>query len=144
MTPTNKGSSIPALAGIGSAWLVAMALAGCGRADVTAANHGIRQTGFPGQITAGGDTSGRVLARNAPAAPAAPAPAASSSQAPQETARGQSTTGSVAGTPSIGEGSGGTTSGAEMGGTTPGAAATKSAPGPGGAAPSVPAQENRK
>ena len=119
----------------------AITLPGCKRAD-TAAATGIRQTGFPGQVSAGGETSGRVIARTAKAAPAGPV--AATTQAPQEGTRGQSPTGSVAGTPGIPEGSGGTTSGAEMGGTSPSAAATRLAPAPGGAAPTVPSQESRK
>ena len=121
--------------------LAAIALPGCKRPD-TGSAQSIRQTGFPGQLSAGGETSGRIIARTAKAA--ATDPAVAPSQAPQEGTRGQSPTGSVAGTPGIPEGSGGTTSGAEMGGTTPSAAATRVAPAPGGATPTVPSQENRK
>ena len=121
--------------------LAALTLPGCDRSN-TATAQGIRQTGFPGQVSAGGETGGRIIARAAKTAPSTPAVVAT--QAPQEGTRGQSPTGSVAGTPSIPEGSGGTTSGAEMGGTTPSAAATRQAPAPGGGAPTVPSQESRK
>lgn len=103
-------------------------LAACGRAP-TAAQAGIGQTGFPGQVTAGGGTSGEVMARTG---------AATAASGNQEGMRGQAPGGSVAGTPSIPEGSGGTTSGAAMGGTTGGAAATQSAPAPGSAASAIP------
>ncbi|MDB5931530.1 MAG: hypothetical protein JWR60_3237 [Polaromonas sp.] len=56
---------------------------------------GVQQTGFPGQFTAGGSSSGEVLSR--------------ASQATRSTA--------PAGTPGIPQGSGGNTSGAAMGGT---------------------------
>jgi hypothetical protein len=56
---------------------------------------GVRQTGFPGQVTAGGGTSGEVLAR-----------------------AGRATQGKYAGgTPGIAGGSGGNTGGVATGGT---------------------------
>lgn len=76
------------------------ALAACGRDDPT---HNVNQTKFPGQVTAGGNTSGEVMARNTPATTSHPA----------------------AGTPGIPQGSGGTTGGTATAGTTP---ATTSAP----------------
>ncbi|GAC1410042.1 MAG: hypothetical protein NVSMB6_10290 [Burkholderiaceae bacterium] len=142
MSALYKRLPVVLLAGVIGVGLVTFALTGCERSSTTSASNGIRQTGFPGQVTAGGDPSGRVIARMASAAPAAPA--TGGTQSPQESLRGQSPSGSVAGTPSIPEGSGGTTSGAAMGGTTPGAAATKDAPAPGGATPSVPSSETKK
>jgi hypothetical protein len=44
--------------------VAAAALAGCSRHE-TAADAGMRKTSFPGMVTAGGGTSGEVLARNA-------------------------------------------------------------------------------
>lgn len=116
---------------------------------------GARQTNFPGQVTAGGGTSGEVLARNGalknnpdpsgtPGIPqgaggntggAAMGGTTSATGGPtgssKEGIRGQSTTGDASGTPSIPEGAGGNPSGAAMGGTTSGAAATQIAPVPG-------------
>ncbi|GAB3538148.1 hypothetical protein GCM10027343_03160 [Noviherbaspirillum agri] len=76
--------------------LAAVSLPGCDRAGQ---EREAKQTGFPGQVTAGGGTSGEVMARAASAA---------------------NTTASMpAGTPGIPQGSGGTTGGAAMGGTSP-------------------------
>lgn len=119
------------------------------------ASSGVQQTQFPGQVTAGGGTSGQVMA-SAPAGQADATASAASKQggtpgipagsggntggavdmrapapgggAGNEGARGQSGGQGVAGTPGIPEGSGGTTSGAAMGGTTSGAAGTEVAP----------------
>ena len=44
--------------------VVAMFASACSRAD-KAADAGIRKTGFPGMVTAGGGTSGEVIARSA-------------------------------------------------------------------------------
>lgn len=110
------------------------AVVACERAPATA-QAGVRQTTFPGQVTAGGGTSGEVMARPS---------AASAAGGNQEGLRGQAADGSVAGTPSIPEGAGGTTSGAAMGGTTGAAAATQVAPPPGGTSPAVPSQEGKK
>ncbi|WP_334187942.1 hypothetical protein [Noviherbaspirillum sp.] len=138
---------------------VAALAGGCDNVGSTAGSN-VRQTGFPGQVSAGSATSGQVMARSGNEAKAAGAPGASGSagsppatapagpkdqaaagaNAGQEAVRGQSPAGGVSGTPGIPEGSGGTTSGAAMGGTTSGAAATQVAPPPGGAAPNVPAQ----
>ena len=71
-------------------------LAGCQR-DRPAASHGIIQTGYPGQVTAGGSSSGQVMAR---------------------TARPETDATYAGGTPGIAGGSGGNTSGAETGGAT--------------------------
>lgn len=120
------------------------AFGGCHQGGEAPFLNGIRQTGSPGVYTAGGGTSGRVIARHAAATgntTTAPAPV-TATQAPQEGMRGQAAEGSVAGTPGIPEGAGGTTSGTEMGGTTRSAAATKAAPAPGGSAPTVPANES--
>ncbi len=68
-------------------------LGGCGRDD----RQGAASTGFPGQVTADGGTSGEVMSR---------------AGAQVDTATG--------GTPGIPQGSGGTTSGAAMGGTSGG------------------------
>ncbi len=137
----------------------AFAASGCDSAGPVAGN-GVAQTGFPGQVSAGGGTSGQVMAKAGDATKAS-SPAGTpgipqgsggntggatmggttqGANAGQETLRGQSPVGGVGGTPSIPEGSGGTASGAAMGGTTEGAAATQVAPPPGGATPSVPAQ----
>lgn len=48
----------------GSACALLLAAAGCHRDNVDAAT-GVRQTHFPGMVTAGGGTSGQVLAKNA-------------------------------------------------------------------------------
>lgn len=71
-------------------------LAGCGRE--AASNDRMLQTGFPGMVTAGGHTSGEVMAANSPGADANRGPA---------------------GTPGIPGGSGGNTGGAAMGGSVP-------------------------
>jgi len=71
-------------------------LAGCQR-DQSPAAHGVIQTGYPGQMTAGGGSSGEVMAR---------------------TARPETDATYAGGTPGIAGGSGGNTSGAETGGTT--------------------------
>jgi hypothetical protein len=90
--------------------LLAAALTGCGDRDD--ASHGVRQTKLPGDITAGGRTSGQVMAANGTPATAQPGPA---------------------GTPGIPKGAEGNTGGTAMGGTTP------SAPAAGAAAPTGPA-----
>lgn len=79
----------------GAACAALLATAGCDRGyrDSTA---GVRQTKFPGQVTAGGSTSGQVLARNAK-------PTTDATYA--------------GGTPGIAGGSGGTTGGAATAGT---------------------------
>ncbi|MDB5900637.1 MAG: hypothetical protein JWP41_4239, partial [Ramlibacter sp.] len=73
---------------------------------------GIEQTRFPGSVTAGGPTSGQVMAAHAPAAAVQPGPA---------------------GTPGIPRGAEGNTGGTAMGGTTP------SAPAAGATGPTGPA-----
>jgi hypothetical protein len=78
----------------GSAALL-LSAAGCERRHEESAG-GVIQTRFPGQVTAGGGTSGQVLARNAP-------PTTDATYA--------------GGTPGIAGGSGGTTGGAATGGT---------------------------
>ena len=70
-------------------------LAGCDRGH-TDARDGVMQTKFPGQVTAGGLTSGQVMAR---------------------TAKPQTDATYAGGTPGIAGGSGGTTGGAALGGT---------------------------
>lgn len=81
------------------------ALAGCGRGSgEPPAGSALRQTELPGQVTAGGATSGTVIAS---AARTASAPAKDMAAASRE-----------AGTPGIPEGSGGNTSGARLGGST--------------------------
>jgi hypothetical protein len=82
-----------------SAFAILAGAAACGRTDGPAPNTGVSpstiQTRFPGQVTAGGGTSGEVLAR-----------------------RGQATDGNYAGgTPGIAGGAGGNTGGAATGGT---------------------------
>ena len=72
---------------------MAVLLAACSRSD---ADAGVRKTGFPGQVTAGGGTSGEVLAK-------AGKPVTDSSYA--------------GGTPGIAGGAGGTTGGAATAGT---------------------------
>ncbi|TFW09755.1 hypothetical protein E4K72_04360 [Oxalobacteraceae bacterium OM1] len=120
-------------------------LAGCDRGgDGAAANTGARQTHFPGQITAGGSTSGEVLAKNsaqtanmAGGTPGIPkgsggntggAGNAPTSTSGGETTRGQAPGQGVAGTPSIPGGAEGNAGGTAMGGTTPSEASTKTAP----------------
>ena len=70
-------------------------LAGCGDKP-TAASHGVIQTRYPGQVSAGGATSGQILTANA---------------------RPETDATYAGGTPGIAGGSGGNTSGAAMGGT---------------------------
>lgn len=72
------------------------ALTGCQRAEAPAA-HGVVQTRYPGQMSAGGGSSGEVMARSAH---------------PQTDAT------YAGGTPGIAGGAGGNTGGAETGGTT--------------------------
>jgi hypothetical protein len=71
------------------------AVAGCGNRD---REQSINQTGFPGQITAGGGSSGEVMNRSAHATEG----------------------GSARGTPGIPQGSEGNVGGTAMGGTTSG------------------------
>ena len=71
-------------------------VAGCGNRD---REQAVNQTGFPGQITAGGGTSGEVMSRSA-----------------QATTEG----GNARGTPGIPQGSEGNVGGTAMGGTTGG------------------------
>lgn len=85
-----------------SRWLLAtaacallLATLGCNRDHADAA-AGVRQTRFPGEVTAGGGTSGQVLARNAK-------PTTDATYA--------------GGTPGIAGGAGGTTGGAATSGT---------------------------
>jgi hypothetical protein len=89
-------------------WLAAAActvlLAGCG--DRTAVRDGVTQTKLPGHVTAGGPTSGQVIARSGAAAATQPA-----------------------GTPGIPQGAGGNPGGTAMGGST----VAQAAAGPGGA-----------
>jgi hypothetical protein len=78
------------------AGLAALALLASGCERKAPASAGINQTNFPGQVTAGGGTSGEVMARtNRPTTDATYA----------------------GGTPHIAGGAGGTTGGAAMGGT---------------------------
>jgi hypothetical protein len=77
------------------ACVLLLAASGCER-DRTTTAAGVLQTKFPGQLSAGGGTSGQVLARSAkPVAPAATA----------------------GGTPGIAGGAGGSTGGAATAGT---------------------------
>ena len=78
----------------GLAALVVLA-AGCNNKQAPASN-GVIQTKYPGQVTAGGESSGALMAR---------------------TARPETDATYAGGTPGIAGGSGGTTSGAEVGGT---------------------------
>ncbi|HWP18955.1 MAG TPA: hypothetical protein VNO84_07490 [Burkholderiaceae bacterium] len=75
---------------------VCVTMAGCSR---TADDDEAARGAFPGQVSAGGGTSGEVLARRGASGPDAPGPS---------------------GTPGIPQGAGGNTSGAAMGGTTSG------------------------
>ncbi|WP_019142655.1 hypothetical protein [Noviherbaspirillum massiliense] len=83
------------------------ALAGCSKDEGGSPGSKSAQTHFPGMVTAGGGTSGEVMA-----------------QAKQTTVQGN-----PSGTPGIPEGAQGNPSGAAMGGTTQGAAASKTEPG---------------
>lgn len=80
---------------IGGAAMVAVLLAACDRGQAPAAN-GVIQTKYPGQVTAGGMSSGQIMAA---------------------TARPETDATYAGGTPGIAGGSGGNTSGAETGGT---------------------------
>lgn len=127
---------------------VAAGIAGCDNTDGSAsAGSGVRETGFPGQVSAGGGASGEVMARagrvpdtrdpsGTPGIPqgsggntgGAAMGGTSGAASAQEGVRGQSPASDVSGTPGIPEGAGGTPSGAAMGGTTGGAAATQAPP----------------
>lgn len=78
--------------------IVLAVLAGCGDRQAASENtvNGLRQTAFPGQMTAGGGSSGAVMAR---------------------TARPESNATYAGGTPGIAGGSGGNTGGAATAGT---------------------------
>lgn len=82
---------IPAAAAVSCALLAA-----CQRDQAPAAN-GVIQTGYPGQLTAGGGSSGVVMERNA---------------------RPETDATYAGGTPGIAGGAGGNTGGAEIGGST--------------------------
>jgi hypothetical protein len=90
--------------------LAIVVLAACGDRD--SVRDGVRQTHLPGMVSAGGHTSGEVMAAATPSAPPQPGPA---------------------GTPGIPKGAEGNTGGTAMGGT------TASAPAAGAAAPTGPA-----
>jgi len=81
---------------LGAVALMAGALAGCDRGQAPASN-GVIQTKYPGQVTAGGLSSGQLMA---------------------QTARPETDATYAGGTPGIAGGSGGNTSGAETGGET--------------------------
>lgn len=111
--------------------LALASVAGCKRDDDRAqvvATSGIRQTAFPGQVTAGGGTSGAVLAR---------------------TARPETDGTYAGGSPGTAGGSGGNTGGAAMGGTvqesgkgpTEGVAPVTGAPGAAAPAGTTPAPD---
>jgi hypothetical protein len=102
----------------------------------------VRKTAFPGEISAGGGTSGEAIARaksgNAGAGSAATATAPGTPAAPASPASPAATTPSTApaakeqmpsGTPGIPQGNEGNTGGVALGGTTSAAAVTKAAPG---------------
>lgn len=80
---------------IGAAALAATLLSACDRGQAPGAN-GVIQTKYPGQVTAGGASSGQLM---------------------KQTARPETDATYAGGTPGIAGGSGGTTSGAETGGT---------------------------
>lgn len=75
--------------------LLALALSACDRSATAPAEEGVRKTDFPGQVTAGGGTSGDVVTAS-------------------ERARDASYAG---GTPGHAGGMGGNVGGAQMGGT---------------------------
>jgi hypothetical protein len=102
------------IAAVGLLFCLLASVAGCGNRN-SASDNGVIQTRFPGQISAGGGTSGEVLSQ---------APRVASSGTPR-------------GTPGIPEGAGGTTSGAALGGTSPGAAASQADPHPAPASPNA-------
>ena len=95
-TRASTGMSRPAIAGAVSALAALAVLAGCDRGP-TGAAHGVVQTKYPGQVSAGGATSGQIMARSA---------------------RPETDATYAGGTPGIAGGSGGNTSGAETGGRT--------------------------
>lgn len=85
-------ATMAALAGT----LAAALLAGCDR-GTSAASHGVIQTKYPGQVSAGGLSSGQIMARSS---------------------RPETDATYAGGTPGIAGGSGGNTSGAETAGAT--------------------------
>lgn len=98
-------------------------ITGCaGRHDASSSDPSVRQTHFPGEVTAGGGTSGEVM----------------------EHSKEIASSGAPSGTPGIPEGSGGNTGGAALGGTTSPAAATKDTQGSASKPPgSTPPSGNR-
>ena len=90
LTLTPSAVPVVAVVVLCGAWLAA-----CQRAEAPA-TRGVIQTGYPGQITAGGGSSGEVMAR---------------------TARPTTDATYAGGTPGIAGGAGGNTGGAETGGT---------------------------
>jgi hypothetical protein len=86
--------------------LLPVFLVACDREDGAVSDTGIQQSRFPGQVSAGGGTSGEVMARN----------------------KGVADTPDPSGTPGIPQGAGGNTSGAAMGGTTGGQPGSTDAP----------------
>lgn len=81
--------------GVAAGVLACAMLAGCDR-GYTNAKDGVEQTKFPGQVTAGGLTSGQIIAR---------------------TAKPETNATYAGGTPGIAGGAGGNTGGAALGGT---------------------------
>ena len=119
-----------------------LVLAGCGQSNKQATPE-TKQTDFPGQITAGGLTSGEVMAKNGtlkakPDAMGSPVPVTTKASAesavptPQQQPQGGGNPAAAQanpeGTPGIPEGSGGTVGGTQLGGTTAPAAATELPP----------------
>jgi len=80
----------------GSLAALVLVAAGCDRGNRPSTENGVHQTKFPGQVSAGGLTSGQVMAR---------------------TDRPTTDATYAGGTPGIAGGSGGTTGGAATGGT---------------------------
>ena len=100
---------------------LSIGLVACDSDERAANDTGAEQSRFPGQVSAGGGTSGEVMERN----------------------KGVTDTPDPSGTPGIPQGSGGTTSGAAMGGTTGGEPGSTDVPvkDEDGAKPAAPAQD---
>jgi len=95
-TQAGKPFAVPILATLAISLGMSLMLGAC--SDSSSSKDGITQTGFPGQFTAGGATSGEVMSR----------------------ATRVASGGQPSGTPGIPQGSEGNTGGAAMGGTTGG------------------------
>ena len=146
---------------LASSVVLVLALAGCEQAGEDRSE--VPQTEFPGQVTAGGNTSGAVMAQNGtlkaksermgspvlvPVKAAESQPPARSDTSTKGAAENTSAAGTgqqaPEGTPGIPEGAGGNVSGTEMGGTSLGAASSEQPPAPQSSGASPEAEKAKK